>query len=271
MKAIWLAAALLSGTAQAADTSCLCSVALKEAYLELLPQFEKESGHKVATAWSGTTDMMKRLKAGEVFDMVLIAANSLEELVDTGKIMAGSRVDIASSGVGVAVRSGAQKPDISSAEALKRALLAAKTIGISTGPSGVYLTELFARMGVLDELKPKFKVPPSGAPVGELVAKGEAEIGFQQVSELVHVRGVDYVGPLPAEIQRITTFSAGIHPDAKEPEAAQAWMRFLSSAEAAPILRRHGLEPAGSSPPWSGETIAGRAPRSHSAGTNFQM
>jgi molybdate transport system substrate-binding protein len=271
MKAIWLAAALLSATARAADTSCLCSVALKEAYLELLPQFEKESGHKVTATWTGTSDMMKRLKAGEVFDMVLIASDSLEELTDTGKVMAGSRVDIARSGVGVAVKSGAQKPDISSPEALKRALLAAKSIGISSGPSGVYLSDLFARMGVLEELKPKFKVPPSGAPVGELVAKGEAEIGFQQISELVHVPGIDYIGPLPPEIQRMTTFSAGIHPDAKEPEAAQAWMKFLSSAEAAPVLRRHGLEPAGGNRQWSDQTIAGRALRSHSAGTNFQM
>jgi molybdate transport system substrate-binding protein len=270
MKAVWLAAALVTGTAEAADISCLCSVAVKEAYLELLPQFEKESGHKVATTWSGTTETMKRLKAGEVFDMVLIAANSLEELTDTGKVMAGSRVDIARSGVGVAVKSGAPKPDISSPEALKRVLLAAKSIGISTGPSGVYLSELFTKMGILEELKPKFKVPPSGAPVGELVAKGEAEIGFQQVSELVHVRGVDYVGPLPAEIQRITTFSAGIHPDAKEPDAAQAWMKFLTSAEAAPVMRRHGLEPAGGNH-WSDKTIARPAPRSHSAGTNFQM
>jgi molybdate transport system substrate-binding protein len=171
--------------------------------------------------------------------------------------MAGSRVDIARSAVGVAVKAGARRPDISSAEALKRTLLAAKTIGISTGPSGVYLTELFAKMGVLDELKPKFRTPPSGAPVGELVAKGEAEIGFQQVSELVHVRGVDYVGPLPAEIQRMTTFSSGVHPAASEPDVAQAWMQFLASPQAAAVLIKHGLEPAGTEPN-AGRDVAGR-------------
>ena len=247
MKSFLAAASLLAaGMAQAADISCLCSVAVKEAYLELLPRFEQASGHKVATTWAGTADMMKRMKAGEVFDIVLIASNSLEELTDTGKIMAGSRVDIAKSGVGVAVRSGAPRPDISSADALKRALLAAKSIGISTGPSGVYLMSLFERWGVAGELKPKFRTPPSGGSVAELAARGEAEIAFQQVSEIVHVRGADFVGPLPAEIQRITTFSSGIHVGAKEPEAAQAWQKFLTSPEAVPVMKKHGLEPGSS-------------------------
>jgi molybdate transport system substrate-binding protein len=187
--------------------------------------------------------MLRRLKAGEVFDMVIIASNSLEELVDTGKIMAGSRVDIARSGVGVAVKAGARKPDISSSEALKRALVAAKTIGISTGPSGVYLTELFNKMGVLEELKPKFRTPPSGAPVGELVAKGEAEIGFQQVSELLPEPGVDFVGKLPPELQKITVFSAGVVAGSKVPQDARALIAFLASTDAAPAIARSGLEP----------------------------
>src|SRR3977135_2492344 len=140
----------MAGIAQAADLTVLATPGVKEAYLELVPQFEKASGNKVATTWAGTADVMKRMKAGEVFDAVILAANSLEELTDTGRLMAGSRADFARSLVGVAVRAGAPKPDISSPEALKKTLLAAKSIGISTGPSGVYLTGLFQRMGVLD-------------------------------------------------------------------------------------------------------------------------
>src|SRR3977135_2453795 len=187
----------MAGIAQAADLTVLATPGVKEAYLELVPQFEKASGNKVLTTWAGTADVMKRMKAGEVFDIVIIASNSLEELTDTGRLMAGSRTDIARGLVGVAVRAGAPKPDVSSADALKRTLTAAKTIGVSTGPSGVYVTSLLDKLGVLAELKPKFRTPPSGAPIGELIAKGEAEIGFQLVSELIHFPGIDFVGALP--------------------------------------------------------------------------
>ncbi|HEY3075212.1 MAG TPA: substrate-binding domain-containing protein, partial [Burkholderiales bacterium] len=201
----------MAGIAQAADITVLATPGVKEAYLELVPLFERASDNKVATTWAGTVDVIKRMRAGEVFDAVILASNSLEELTDTGKLMAGSRADIARSGVGVAVRAGSPKPDISSPDALKRTLQAAKTIGISTGPSGVYLAGLFERMGILAELKPKFRTPPPGAPIGELVAKGEAEIGFQQVSELIHFPGIAFLGPLPAELQRMTVFSGGVH------------------------------------------------------------
>ena len=142
----------MAGIAQAADITVLATPGVKEAYLALVPQFERASGNKVKTTWAGTADVMKRMKAGEVFDAVILASNSLEELTDTGRLMAGSRADIARSLVGVAVRAGSPKPDISSPEALKRTLAAAKTIGISTGPSGVYLTSLFEKMGMLAEL-----------------------------------------------------------------------------------------------------------------------
>jgi molybdate transport system substrate-binding protein len=238
----------MAGIAQAADITVLATPGIKEAYLALVPQYEKESGNKVATTWAGTADVMKRVKAGEVFDTVILASNSLEELTDTGKLMAGSRADVARSLVGVAVRSGAPKPDISSPDALKRTLTAAKTIGISTGPSGVYLTGLFDKMGMLAELKPKFRTPPSGAPVGELVAKGEAEIAFQQVSELIHFPGIQYVGPLPAALQQTTVFAGGVHAGAREPDAARAFLKFLSSSEHAAVLQKHGLDLGSAAP-----------------------
>jgi molybdate transport system substrate-binding protein len=248
MRILLAAAMAISATAQAADITVLATPGVKEAYLELVPHFEKASGNKVVTTWAGTADVMKRMKAGEVFDAVILASNSLEELTDTGRLMAGSRADFARSLVGVAVRKGSPKPDISSPEALKRTLLAAKSIGISTGPSGVYLTGLFDRMGLLAELKPKFRTPPSGANIGELVAKGEVEIGFQQVSELIHYPGVDFIGPLPAAVQQTTVFSGGVHAGAREPDAAREFLKFLSAPEHAAVLRKHGLDLGAASP-----------------------
>ena len=234
---------ILAETAQADEIKVLASVVMKETYLELVPQFEKASKHKVVTIWSGTADIMKRMKAGESVDLVIVAVKSLDELTQLGKIVPGSRVDLVKSGVGVAVRAGAPKPDVSSGDALKRALLSAKSIGYSTGPSGVYVAGLFQRMGIADEMKPKSKQPPSGASVGEMIARGEVEIGFQQISELVHVAGIDFLGPLPPDIQQITVFSSGVHAGAKAPGAAKALVKFLTSPAAVPIIKKNGLEP----------------------------
>ena len=234
---------MLAETARSDEITVLASVAVKEAYLELVPQFEKASSHKVVTTWSGTADIMKRMKAGESFDLIIMAANSLEELTQLGKIAPGSRVDLAKSGVGVAVRKGAPRPDISSGDALKRALLSVKSIGYSSGPSGVYVAGLFERMGIAEQLKPKLKQPPSGASVGEMIARGEAEIGFQQVSELIHVAGIDFLGPLPPDIQKITVFSSGIHAGATQPGAAKALVKFLTSPAAAAVIKKNGMEP----------------------------
>jgi molybdate transport system substrate-binding protein len=234
---------MLAQMAQAADIKVLASPAFREAYLELAPQFEKASGHKVLTEWAGTADIMKRMKAGEGVDLVIISAASLDELTQLGKITPGSRVDLAKSGVGVAVRAGAPKPDISSGEALKRALLGAKSIAYSSGPSGIYLAGLFQRWGIAEELKPRIKQTAPGVSVGEAIARGEAEIGFQQVSELIHVKGIDLVGPLPRDIQIITVFSGGVHANAKEPDAAKALLKYLTSPAAVPIVRQTGMEP----------------------------
>jgi molybdate transport system substrate-binding protein len=221
----------------------MSSAATKAAYLELVPQFEQASRHKVITLWVPSVQMMTRLKGDEPVDLVIMAASSIEELIAAGKVKPGSRVDLARSGVGVAVRAGAPKPDIASADALRRALLAAKGIAYSTGPSGLYLVGLFERLGIADDIGAKCR-QVQGEPVGNVVARGEAEIGFQQVSELLPVQGIDYLGPLPSEIQQITAFAAGLPAHAKEIEAASALIQFLRSPMAATVFRKSGMEPA---------------------------
>ena len=225
-----------------ADIKVLSSIATREAYLELVPQFERASGHKVTTTWAGTTAIMQRMAAGETYDLVIISSTELDELTRQGKLVAGSRVDLAKSGIGIAVRAGAPKPNVGSAEALKQALLAAKTVGYTSGPSGVYMAALIERMGITAVVKPKHRGVPSGGTVGTIVATGEADIGFQQVSELVHIPGIDYVGPLPPEVQCITVFSSGVQTGATEPDAARALVAFLTTPAAQAVMKKHGLE-----------------------------
>ena len=220
------------------------SLAVKAAYLELAPQFEKSSGQKLATEWAGMVDIRKRLSAGEVVDAVIASAALIDEFIKAGRLAAGSRADLGKSGVTAAVRKGAPKPDIGSAEALKRALLGAKSILYSAGPSGVYLAELFKRMGIDEKLKATARQAPTGVFVGELIAKGEAELGFQQLPELLPVKGIDIVGPLPPEVQHMTVFSGGVHAQAPSADAARKWLAFFRSPANAAALKRHGLEPA---------------------------
>ena len=219
----------------------MASAAFREAYLELVPQFERASRHKVTTLWVPSVQMMSRLKGGETVDLVILSAASLDELATAGIV--ANRVDLARSGIGIAVRAGARKPDISSGEAVKRAVLAAKSVVYSTGPSGIYLAALFERMGIDAQVKDKLK-QVQGEPAGGVVARGDAEIGFQQMSELLPVAGIDIVGPLPRDIQQITAFSAGLHVAAREADAAKALVRFLTAPAAAPVIRRKGMEPA---------------------------
>ena len=242
--ATFVAAAIIGmSTAHAAEIKVIASAAVKEAVLDLVPAFEKSSGHKVTTIWAGTEAITKRISGGEVVDIVLIAAPNIDKLISEGKLVTGSRADVAKSGVGVAVRTGLPKPDISSGEALKKAVLAAKSVAYSSGPSGFYVADLFKKMGIADQIKDKVTQTPSGVQVGEVVARGEADLGFQQVSELLHVTGIDYLGPLPADIQQITVFSAGLHTAAAAPEAAKALVKFLTGPEAAPVIRKTGMEP----------------------------
>jgi molybdate transport system substrate-binding protein len=234
---------LFAGAVHAAEIRVLSTQATEPAYRELVPQFEKASGHKVTTVFTGTLDANKRLAAGETYDLLIMSAPSIEEHIKAGKVMAGNRVDLAKSGVGVGVKAGAPKPDISTTEALKRTLSAAKSIGYSTGPSGVYMLGVFQRMGIADEIKHKLKQTPTGVFVGSIIANGEAEIGFQQVSELSHFAGVDYVGPLSAEIQQFTIFSSGIIAGAREADAAKALVNFITAPAAAGVFKKIGMEP----------------------------
>ena len=228
--------------AQAAEIRVMSTVAFKDAYLEMLPAFERASGHKVVTDWVPTVEVLRRIKAGETADLVLMATNGLEDLTKAGKIEPGSIVPFVKSGIGMAVRAGAPRPDVGSADAFKRTLLAAKSVGYSTGPSGNYLVGLFERLGIAAEVKAKTKLI-QGEPVGDVVARGDAEIGFQQIPEILPVKGIQYLGPLPAEIQYTTVFSAGVHSAAKQPEAARAWVKFLKTPEAAALYKKHGMEP----------------------------
>lgn len=230
-------------TAHAAEIRVLSTQATEEAYRELVPEFEKTTGHKVSTTFTGTLDANKRLAAGEGYDLLIMSASSIDEHIKGGKVAPGSRVDLAKSGVGVGVKSGAAKPDISTTDALKKAILAAKSIGYSTGPSGVYIVGLFQRLGIADDIKGKLKQTPTGVFVGSIIASGEAEIGFQQVSELSHFAGVDYVGPLPADVQQFTMFSSGIIAGAKEADGAKALVKFITAPAAAAAFKKRGMEP----------------------------
>ena len=218
------------------------SAAIKEAYLELVPQFEHASGHKVITTWTGGVDIAKRVAAGEFTDMVVQSASAVDGLIKLGKLAPGSRIDLATSWVAVAVKQGAARPDISSGDALKRALLAAKSIAYSTGSSGVYLIELFKRTGIADQIQ-HMVTQIKGEHVGAAVARGEAEIGFQQMSELLPVPGIDIIGPLSPDIQQVTTFSAGIHANTEIAEAARELANFFRTPAAHTILRAKGMKP----------------------------
>lgn len=230
-------------TATAAEIKVLASGATKEIIEELVPSFEKTSGDKVLIAFTGTANIKKQIAGGEVYDLVIVGASVIDSFVQQGKVKSGSRTNLMKSGIGVAVRTGAPKPNIASGEAIKATLLAVKSIGYSSGPSGEYVIALIQRMGIADQTKSKLKQVPSGERIATLLENGEAEIGFQQISELIHATGIDYIGPLPSDVQKITMFSAGIHTAARDPEAAAALVKALTAPEAAVIMKKHGMEP----------------------------
>ena len=241
-----LAACLLAGSANAAEITVMISGGFSAAYYRLVPEFERASGHKVVTLRGpsmGETPQAipKRLARGETTDVVIVVGYALDGLIKNGKVAADSRTDLAWSPIAMAVRAGAPKPDISTVEAFKRALIAAKSIAHSDSASGVYLsTELFGRLGVLEEIKGKLYKSP-GEPVGRVVARGQAEIGFQPVSELRPHPGIDIVGPIPAELQIVNVFRAGIAANAREPAAARALIAFLVSPAARPAILESGM------------------------------
>jgi molybdate transport system substrate-binding protein len=180
---------------------------------------------------------------GEIADVVMLPAPQIDDLIKRGKLVAETRVNVATSGVGVAIRAGAPKIDVSSSDGIRKALLAAKTIAYSAGPSGLHMEQLIAKWGLTEQLKTKIVPPIPDVPIGEMVARGDAEIGFQQVSELLPVKRIDYLGPLPADIQEVTVFSAAVHKAAGPTDAAQALLKYLTAPEATPIIRNTGMEP----------------------------
>lgn len=254
------AAVVLSGRAQdPVELHVMTSGAFTAAHLALAPQFERASGARVltdtTTIGSGDTSIEARLTRGETADVVIVDATTLDRFIARGLVVRGSRADLARSSIGMAVRAGAAKPDISTVEGFKRALLAASSIAYSASVSGVYLTtEVFQSLGIADQVLPKSR-RVVGERVGAVVARGEAEIGFQQVSELMPVAGIDYVGPLPAPLQRVTVFAAGVGTPARQAALARRYIAFLASPSAAAAIEKTALEP-----------VAGRGPGPHAAG-----
>jgi molybdate transport system substrate-binding protein len=234
---------LLSSIARAAEVKLFASGALKEAYLELLPEFEKVSGHKVSVAWSSTTDIQKRVMAGEAADLVILGNAGTEELLRQGKLVGNTLATFAKSGIYVAVRAGDPTPGIGSADALKSSVLSARAVAYSEGASGTYLVAMFRRLGIYDQVKLKASIAKANEPVGDKLVRHEADLGFHQLSELIPVKGIHIVGPLPPELQYITVFSGAIHSAAKEPTAAKALIEFLTAPAAGQSFRTHGLEP----------------------------
>jgi molybdate transport system substrate-binding protein len=246
------AALLTSGAASAAEVKVMISAGFHGVYAELVPAFERASGHRVVTTRGPSMGdspeaIPTRLARGEPADVVIMDGKAAEELVKRGVARADSKVELAGSQVGMVVRAGAPKPDIGSVDALRSTLLAAKSIAYSDSGSGTYLaTTMFPKLGIADQVagkSRKVRGPPSGEPVAAVVARGEAEIGFQQLSELIHVSGVTFVGALPAELQPGFSFAGAVTTTAREPDAAKALLRFLASPEAAPVITKAGLTP----------------------------
>jgi molybdate transport system substrate-binding protein len=243
------ALALAPLAASAADIHVMSSAGFKAAYLELLQQFEAKTGHHVDNAWGpsmGATPQAvpNRIARGEPVDVVIGVREALDKLAAEGKVEAKSETNLAKSLIGAAVRAGTPHPDLSSVEAFKRALEQAKSIAYSDSASGVYIeTVIYPKLGVSEAVRRKSRMVPAD-PVGEVVARGDAELGFQQLSELKPVKGIDLLGPIPSEVQKVTTFTAALATNAREREAGEALIQFLAAPEAVDAIRRSGMEPA---------------------------
>lgn len=245
-----LAALLLAGPALAAEVRVVSSGGFAAAYRALVPGWEQATGNSVSTGWGPsmgkTVDAVPaRLARGEPVDVLIMVGYALEDLVKQGVVTPGSRVDLARSGIGVVVRAGARHPDVSTSAALRQALLDAKSVAYSDSASGVYIqNEMFKRLGIAEQMAGKARMIPA-EPVGEVVARGDAEIGFQQMSELKPIRGIDLVGPLPPEVQQVTVFSAGVLARSGQADAARALIAYLAGPGAAAAITESGMEPMG--------------------------
>jgi molybdate transport system substrate-binding protein len=237
-----------AGLASAAELKVFSTIGVQAALEELTPKFEKMSGTKLSITWSTAALLVKRVEAGESADFYVLTKQSFDALTKSGKAETSPEAVFASSGMAMVVKKGAPKPDISTDETFKKALLNAKTIAYSNpaagGASGVYLAKLLERMGIADQVKEKTKHPPPGGNAANLVASGEAELAVQQEPEVISVSGVDLVGPLPADVNNITTYAAGTASGTKETEAGKALIKFLHSPEAQAVFKARGLKPA---------------------------
>jgi molybdate transport system substrate-binding protein len=224
--------------------TCISSMATRQVLAEAVQDYERLTGQPVVVRSVGGVDAARRVENGEGFDFVVLAADVIDRLEAAGHVVSGSRVDVARSGVAIAVAAGAPRPDVGTEAALRDAVLAARSIGYSTGPSGSHLSRLFERWGIAETIAPRVVQAPPGVPVGTLVARGEVELGFQQLSELMHLPGIDVIGSLPTEVQIVTVFAAAICTASRQRDAAKTVLSFLASSEARFAKLRHGMEPA---------------------------
>jgi len=222
----------------------ISSMATRQVLADLIAAYEQAGGAATVLEAVGGVDAARRVQEGEAFDIVALASNALSQLESAGKTVAGSTVALMRSGVSVAVPAGAAQPDISTEQALKTAVMAAPTLGYSTGPSGTHLLKTFERWGILEAIRPRIVQAPPGVPVARLVAQGDVALGFQQLSELLHVPGISIVGPLPPGVQIMTTFAAALAATCTQPEAGKALLAFMASPAADEAKRRQGMEPA---------------------------
>ena len=234
--------------AAAVELKVYSTIGVQGAVEQLVSQFEKASGHKLAITWGTAAMLVKRIEGGEAADVVILTRAGIDALAKEGKVMPGSEVTLASSGIAVAVKAGAPKPDISTPEAFKQALLNAKSISYSDptagGASGVYFAKLLERMGIADQMKAKTKYPPPGGNSASLLMTGEAELAIQQKPEVMYVAGAEVVGPLPGDLNNVTVFAAGIEAESKNANAAKELINMLHSPDAAAVFRAKGLDPS---------------------------
>lgn len=219
-------------------------MATRKVLAELISRYRSATAHQVTMEAAGGVDVAMRVGDGEPVDVVILASDAIDRLIAAGKLLAGSRVDLMKSGIALAVRAGRAKPDISAEGAVRAAVLAAKNVSFSTGPSGVYLEKMFGRWGILDDIRSRIVVPPPGMPVGSLIAAGAVDLGFQQLSELMGLPGIEIVGSLPPAIQNITMFCGGVGAATVKPDAARALLEYMASPDASSVKRRHGMESA---------------------------
>ena len=233
----------MTSTPHPADIHLISSMATRETLNELIKLFEQTSDWRIKAESGGGVEMTKRVQANEPVDLVVLASASIDQLIAEGKLLAETRTDLVSSGIGIAVRAGARRFEIGSAEAVRDALLLARTVGYSTGPSGTYLLKMFQTLGVHDALKARLIQAPPGVPVASLIARDEVELGFQQVSELINAPGIELLGQLPAALQSVTTFTAATTTWAQNRQAIAELLKFMNSKPADAVKRRFGMEP----------------------------